>query len=238
MSGCPNEASVKVSEARTSASEDSSDTNENLHPTGIMEISYGVLAILWFCRRKLCRRKWPRQSLSKVMTCGPQMIWPCYWYKPFSPLGGPCPLWARPSYSHPQPLQTCPDSLSLGALPCSFMALAVLTARLFDPALVRTVSAIALAYVPTASGSAPRSHTPGQALGLSCIFKVTETREVPYRTVETLASQRAPALSTESSRPLASAARECGLSITSSFDPSREQTTLESYKKTGQFWKC
>lgn len=119
-----------------------------------------------------------------------------------------------------------------------FMALAVLTARLFDPALVRTVSAIALAYLPTASGSAPRSHTPGQALGLSCIFKVTETREVPYRTVETLASQRAPVLSTESSRPLASAAWECGLSITSSFDPSREQTTLESYKKTGQFCKC
>lgn len=102
-------------------------------------------------------------------------------------------------------------------LPCSFMALAILTARIFDPAPVNTVSATTLGYLPTSSGSAPRSPTPGQALGLSCIFKVHRGPRSPPQDWRDTGQQEGIYFFYENSCHLTSAAQERGLSVTQCF---------------------
>lgn len=194
-----------------------------------MENSYGILSILSFRRRKL-----PRQSLSKVVTW-PQMISPCCWYKLFSPLGG---YLSTVIQTILQP-SVIPIDMSWfaqhGCLPCSFTALAILTASIFDPAPVSTVSATTLTYLPTVLHQG-RLYL-AKPWGWAAYSKSTEAREVPHKTGKTLASQKASALSTKVAVPWLQPHRNMDWALPNPSDPSRERRTLDLYKTISQFWK-
>lgn len=102
-----------------SASEDSSDTDENPYPMKHEEL-------LWdSCRPVVLQKETLQKEIAKVGPVKGRGLWVpddtsmLLTQDSFSSWEDPCPRSARPSSSHLQPLQTQLDSLSLGAFPAA-----------------------------------------------------------------------------------------------------------------------